>query len=45
MIYRRRNNGSDIDKLQMDLSKLGDWALENEIKINPVKVNQSALQG
>jgi hypothetical protein len=37
IIYRRINNGSDIDKLQMDLSKLGDWALENEIKINPGK--------
>jgi hypothetical protein len=26
IIYRRINNGNDIDKLQMDLSKLGDGA-------------------
>jgi hypothetical protein len=27
----------DVDKLQSDLNKLGEWALENEMKINPAK--------
>jgi hypothetical protein len=25
----------DIDKQQKDLNKSGEWALENEMKINP----------
>jgi hypothetical protein len=33
-LYRRIHDDSDTDKLQMDLNKLGDWALENEMKIN-----------
>jgi hypothetical protein len=37
IIYRKINNNSDIDKLQKDLNKLGDWALENEMKITPGK--------
>jgi hypothetical protein len=37
IIYRKINDSSDIDKLQKDLNKLGEWALENEIKINPGK--------
>jgi hypothetical protein len=37
IIYRKVNDSSDIDKLQKDLNKLGEWALENEIKINPGK--------
>jgi hypothetical protein len=37
IIYRKINDSSDIDKLQKDLSKLGEWALENEMKINPGK--------
>ena len=28
-------DSSDIDKLQMDLNRLGEWAVEYEIKINP----------
>jgi hypothetical protein len=30
-------NMSDIDKLQTGLKRLGEWADENEMKINPVK--------
>jgi heme oxygenase len=37
IIYRKINNTSDIDKLQKDLNKLGEWALENEMKMNPGK--------
>ena len=28
---------SDIGKLQTDLSRLGEWEVENEMKINPGK--------
>jgi hypothetical protein len=28
---------SDVEKLQADLDRLGDWAVENEMKINPNK--------
>jgi hypothetical protein len=37
IIYRKINDSSDIDKLQNDLNKLGEWALENELKISPSK--------
>ena len=30
-------DNSDINKLQTDLNKLGEWAVENEMKINPGK--------
>jgi len=30
-------DSSHIDKLQTDLSRLGEWAVENEKKINPGK--------
>ena len=30
-------DSSDIDYLQMDLNRLEEWALENEMKINPGK--------
>ena len=33
-------DSSGIDKLQTDLSRLGEWTLENEIKINPGKIKQ-----
>jgi hypothetical protein len=29
--------GRDIENLQTDLDCLGDWAVENEVKINPCK--------
>jgi hypothetical protein len=28
----------DIDKLQTVLNRLGEWAVENEMKINPDKI-------
>ena len=30
-------DSSDIDKLQMDLNRLGEWTVENEMTINPGK--------
>jgi hypothetical protein len=30
-------NKNDIEKLQKDLDTLGEWAVENRIKINPGK--------
>jgi hypothetical protein len=38
IIYRKIVNNKDIEKLQIDLKRLGDWAVENAMKINPVKV-------
>ena len=37
IIYRKVVNNQDIDKLQTDLDKLRDWAVENGMKINPSK--------
>jgi hypothetical protein len=37
IIYRRIMDSSDIEKLQTDLNRLGEWAVENEMKINPGK--------
>jgi len=37
IIYRKTTDRSDIDILQCDLDILGEWALENEMKINPSK--------
>jgi hypothetical protein len=37
IICRKINGSSDIDKLQKDPNKLGEWTLENEMKINPGK--------
>ena len=36
IIYRRITDNSDFEKLQTDLNRLGEWAVENELKINPV---------
>jgi hypothetical protein len=30
-------NNSDIEKLQIDLDRLGEWVVENSMKINPGK--------
>jgi len=30
-------DSSDIDKLQTDLNRLGEWAVQNEMKKNPGK--------
>ena len=37
MIYRKVMESSDIDKLQTDRNRLAEWAVENEMKINPGK--------
>jgi hypothetical protein len=37
IVYRKIVNNYDVDKLQTDLDRLGDWAVENEMKINPSK--------
>ena len=37
IIYRKIMDSSDIDNLQTDLNRCGEWAVENEIKINPGK--------
>jgi hypothetical protein len=30
-------NNNDVEKLQIELGRLGEWAVENGIKINPGK--------
>jgi len=37
IIYRKIMESSDIEKLQTDLNRLGELAVENEMKINPDK--------
>jgi len=37
IIYRKITNKNDIEKLQKDLDILGEWAVENGMKINPGK--------
>jgi len=37
VIYRRIRNNEDMEKLQKDLDRLGEWAVENTMKINPSK--------
>jgi len=35
IIYRKIMNDNDIDTLHIDLDRLGEWAVENVMKINP----------
>jgi hypothetical protein len=37
IIYRKTVNNEDIESLHMDLSRLHEWAVENEIKMNPTR--------
>ena len=37
VIYKKIINNEDMDKLQKDLNRLGEWAVENVMKINPSK--------
>ena len=37
IIYRKITNKNDIEKLQKYLDTLGEWAVENGMKINPGK--------
>ena len=36
-LYRKIANFCDIENLQIDLDRLGEWAIENVMKINPDK--------
>ena len=35
IIYRKIVNNHDVEKMHTDLDRLVDWAVENEMKINP----------
>ena len=37
IIYRKITDSSDMDSLQTDLKRLGEWAVQNEMGINPDK--------
>jgi hypothetical protein len=37
VIYRKIINNADMEKLQKDLDRLAEWAIENAMKINPSK--------
>jgi len=37
VIYRKITNKNDIEELQKDLDTLGEWSVENGMKINPGK--------
>ena len=39
VIYRKIMNNEDMEKLQKDVDRLGEWAGENAMKINPSKSN------
>jgi len=41
VIYRKIINNADMEKPQKYLDRLGEWAVENAMKINPSKVRQS----
>ena len=36
-------DSSDIGKLQTDLNRLGEWAVDNEMKINPGKSKEGSF--
>jgi len=38
IIYRKITTKNDIEMLQKDLDTLGEWAVENGVKINPSKI-------
>jgi hypothetical protein len=44
IMYKEIMDGGDFAKLQTHLNRLGEWAVENETKVNPDKEKQSALQ-
>jgi hypothetical protein len=37
IIYRKTVNNKDIEKLQIDLDRLWEWAVENAMEINPTE--------
>jgi len=38
VMYRKILNIKDVEKLQTDLDRLGDWSERNEMKINQNKI-------
>ena len=45
IIYVKILNSKDVEILQTDLDRLGDWAEENEMKKNPNKSKASREPG
>jgi hypothetical protein len=43
VIYRKIISNEDMEKLQKDLDRLGEWAAENAMKINPSKSKASCF--
>jgi hypothetical protein len=39
IIYRKIINNKDMKKLQGDLNRLGEWAVESVMVMNPAKSN------
>ena len=37
VIYKKVINNADMEIMQKDLDRLGEWAVVNEMKINPSK--------
>ena len=37
VIYRKIINNAGMEKLQKELDRLGEWAVENAMRINPSK--------
>jgi len=37
VIYKKIINNADMEKLQKSRDRLGEWAVENAMKINPSK--------
>ena len=37
VIYRKISTNEDLIALQRDVDRLGEWAIENAMKINPIK--------
>jgi len=35
LIYRKILNNDDMEKLQKDVDRMGEWAVVNSIEINP----------
>jgi hypothetical protein len=40
IIYRKITDSNDIENLQKDLNRLGEFTIENEMKVNPEKIKQ-----
>jgi hypothetical protein len=50
IIYRRIIDSNDIENMQTELNRLGEWAVENEMRINPgkskvVSFNKARVKG